>query len=116
MLTAELIRRKRDGLELSDSEIASLVGASRVEDDEAWAASLRSDGAPRRVRLLGGNAGDFAKASGGRPDIALYAQPVVASGRIELLTFLHEQAISVTAHRFGTPLSSSELDGLLPHN
>ena len=97
-------------------EITSLLGASRVEDDDAWAASLRSDSAPRRVRLLCGNPADFAQASGGRPDIALYAQPVVASGRIELLTFLHEQAISVTAHRFGTPLSSTELDGLLPQN
>jgi RHH-type proline utilization regulon transcriptional repressor/proline dehydrogenase/delta 1-pyrroline-5-carboxylate dehydrogenase len=97
-------------------EITSLLGASRVEGDEAWSATLRSDSAPRRVRLLGGSRAHFAEASGGRPDIALYAQPVVESGRIELLTFVREQAISVTAHRFGTPLSSSELDGLLPHN
>lgn len=97
-------------------EIAALIGPSTVQDDQAWAAMLRSDHAPHRVRLLGGSAVDFAEASGGRPDTAVYAQPVVESGRIELLTFLHEQAISVTAHRFGTPLSSSELAGLLPHN
>ena len=39
----------------------------------------------------------------GRPDIAIYAGEVTESGRVEMLPFLREQAISVTAHRFGTP-------------
>ena len=30
-------------------------------------------------------------------------QVVTGAGRVELLPFLHEQAISITAHRFGTP-------------
>ncbi|BBH18652.1 1-pyrroline-5-carboxylate dehydrogenase [Nocardioides baekrokdamisoli] len=97
--------------------VAATIGSDLlVQDDTAWAATLRSDRAPKRVRLLGGTAVRFAEQSGGRADIALYDQPVVESGRIELLTFVHEQAISVTAHRFGTPLSSSELDALVPHN
>ena len=33
----------------------------------------------------------------------VYAGPVVSAGEVELLPFLHEQAVSVTAHRFGTP-------------
>ncbi len=39
----------------------------------------------------------------GSPDLAVYAGPVVSAGDVELLPFLHEQAVSITAHRFGTP-------------
>jgi RHH-type proline utilization regulon transcriptional repressor/proline dehydrogenase/delta 1-pyrroline-5-carboxylate dehydrogenase len=80
-----------------------------VEDDAAsWAAVLQSTASPSRVRLLGGSRSAFAEASEGRPDVALYAQPVVEAGRIELLTFLREQAIAVTAHRFGSPTPLAE--------
>lgn len=86
--------------------IADLVtdcGATyAVEDETAWKQRLTTD-PPHRVRLIGGTRLGFANLSGGRPDIALYAQPVVEAGRIELLTFLREQAISATAHRFGSP-------------
>jgi RHH-type proline utilization regulon transcriptional repressor/proline dehydrogenase/delta 1-pyrroline-5-carboxylate dehydrogenase len=34
--------------------------------------------------------------------VAIYAQPVTGAGRVEMLPFLREQAISMTAHRFGT--------------
>jgi len=74
----------------------------RVEDDATWharAASLVGG----RIRLLGGSAAELYAAIGGRPDIAIYAQPVTEAGRIELLPFLREQAVSITAHRFGTP-------------
>ena len=37
------------------------------------------------------------------PDVAIYSGPVTAAGRIELLPFLREQAVSITAHRFGNP-------------
>ena len=73
-----------------------------VEDDAAWlasAASLTSG----RVRLIGGSPLALAEATGGTPDLAVYAQPVTEAGRVELLPFLHEQAVSITAHRFGTP-------------
>ncbi|GAB3268660.1 bifunctional proline dehydrogenase/L-glutamate gamma-semialdehyde dehydrogenase [Sinomonas notoginsengisoli] len=78
-----------------------------VEDAEAWlrrAAALGSG----RVRLIAGDgaassASNLAEAVGGTPDMAVYAHPVVSTGRVELLPFLHEQAVSVTAHRFGTP-------------
>jgi RHH-type transcriptional regulator, proline utilization regulon repressor / proline dehydrogenase / delta 1-pyrroline-5-carboxylate dehydrogenase len=39
----------------------------------------------------------------GDPDLAIYADPVTSAGRIELLPFLREQAVSITAHRFGNP-------------
>jgi len=79
----------------------------RVEDADVWRKVLRGN-APARVRLLGGSREAFAEASEGRADIALYAQPVVEAGRIELLTFLREQAVSVTAHRFGSPTALVE--------
>jgi RHH-type transcriptional regulator, proline utilization regulon repressor / proline dehydrogenase / delta 1-pyrroline-5-carboxylate dehydrogenase len=56
-----------------------------------------------RVRLIGGDASSVYDAVDGRPDIAIYGQQVTESGRVEMLPFLREQAISITAHRFGTP-------------
>ncbi|WP_457973304.1 bifunctional proline dehydrogenase/L-glutamate gamma-semialdehyde dehydrogenase [Arthrobacter sp. D1-17] len=79
-----------------------------VEDDAAWLASagrLAAAGklSNGRIRLIGGSAADLAEATGGRPDIAIYPHEVTEAGRVELLPFLHEQAVSITAHRFGTP-------------
>lgn len=79
-----------------------------VEDDAAWlagAARLAEAGklSGGRIRLLGGDATALAEVTGGRPDLAIYAHPVTEAGRVELLPFLHEQAVSITAHRFGTP-------------
>jgi len=56
-----------------------------------------------RVRLIGGDPSSVHDAVDGRPDIAIYGQQVTESGRVEMLPFLREQAISITAHRFGTP-------------
>jgi RHH-type proline utilization regulon transcriptional repressor/proline dehydrogenase/delta 1-pyrroline-5-carboxylate dehydrogenase len=80
----------------------------KVESDGEWLAAaghLASAGklSGARIRLIGGNAAALAKATGGRPDLAVYAHPVTEAGRVELLPFLHEQAVSITAHRFGTP-------------
>ena len=73
-----------------------------VEDRATWEDKLRALPGGR-VRLIGGDAASVYDAVDGRPDIALYAQPVTESGRVEMLPFLREQAISITAHRFGTP-------------
>ena len=45
----------------------------------------------------------LAEAVDGRPDLAIIAHPVTEAGRLELLPFVREQAIAITAHRFGTP-------------
>lgn len=93
------------------AEAVALVGPVQVEDDAAWAARLaRLDGG--RVRLVGGTAADVAAATGGRPDVAVWDHPVTEAGRVELLPFLREQAVSVTAHRFGTPHDLTS--GVLP--
>ncbi|WP_125132822.1 bifunctional proline dehydrogenase/L-glutamate gamma-semialdehyde dehydrogenase [Microbacterium sp. 10M-3C3] len=77
---------------------------ARIEDDAQWrqrAAALAASGG--RVRLLGGSAAEFARATDGSPAVALYAGDVVSAGRVEMLPFVREQAVSLTAHRFGTP-------------
>ncbi|MCI9871120.1 bifunctional proline dehydrogenase/L-glutamate gamma-semialdehyde dehydrogenase [Arthrobacter humicola] len=82
--------------------------AATVENDAEWLASAGTLAAAgklsgARIRLIGGDAKALAEATGGRPDLAVYVHPVTEAGRVELLPFLHEQAISITAHRFGTP-------------
>lgn len=79
-----------------------------VESDAGWLASAARLAAAgklsgARIRLIGGDATALADATDGRPDLAIYAHAVTEAGRVELLPFLHEQAISITAHRFGTP-------------
>ena len=92
------------------AQVDRLGVAHHVEDDAAWVARLRrlaDDGG--RVRLIGGSAAAAAAAIDGSPAVAIYAGEVVSAGRVELLTFLREQAISVSTHRFGTPLRYPQL-------
>ena len=99
------------GVELPVQLRAVLTGldiAVTEEDDAEWLASagrLAAAGklSGARIRLIGGSAAALAEATGGRPDLAIYAHDVTEAGRIEMLPFLHEQAVSITAHRFGTP-------------
>jgi RHH-type proline utilization regulon transcriptional repressor/proline dehydrogenase/delta 1-pyrroline-5-carboxylate dehydrogenase len=86
--------------------------AVSVETDEQWLQRMTEDAAsprPARARLIGGAAevsvlrDALAAATSGDPDLAVYANPVTTAGRIELLPFLREQAIAITAHRFGNP-------------
>ncbi|MCP2635424.1 bifunctional proline dehydrogenase/L-glutamate gamma-semialdehyde dehydrogenase [Microbacterium sp. HD4P20] len=75
-----------------------------VEGGSAWsvrAARLAATGG--RIRLVGGSADETAARTGGSPAVAIYTGPVLSAGRIEMLTFLREQAVSISAHRFGTP-------------
>ena len=88
--------------------LSGLGIAATVENDADWLASAGTLAAAgklsgARIRLIGGDAKALAEATGGRPDLAVYFHPVTEAGRVELLPFLHEQAISITAHRFGTP-------------
>ncbi|MGO3326711.1 proline dehydrogenase family protein [Gordonia sp. (in: high G+C Gram-positive bacteria)] len=56
-----------------------------------------------RVRLVGSSAPSVLAAVAARPDIALLDDAVTSSGRVELRHWLHEQAVSMTLHRFGNP-------------
>ena len=68
-----------------------------VEDDDAWVARITGERFAR-VRALG----DIPPAAR-RASVTIFDDPATASGRLELFPFLREQAISMTAHRFGTP-------------
>jgi len=95
-----------------------------VESDQEWLERFRPAGGrdgdtdqaetaterrPARVRLVGApdSVGALhrvlASAVAGDPDVAVYDNPVTTAGRLELLPFLHEQSITITAHRFGNP-------------
>ncbi|KQV06580.1 proline dehydrogenase family protein [Leifsonia sp. Root112D2] len=83
-----------------------------VESDAEWLARASTGGlGASRVRYIGDDALAVTRVLGGDADVAVYAGEVTPSGRIELLPFLREQAVSITAHRFGTPSALSE--GLL---
>ncbi|WP_194421590.1 bifunctional proline dehydrogenase/L-glutamate gamma-semialdehyde dehydrogenase [Microbacterium abyssi] len=86
------------------SWLSELAVGVAVEDEKGWgarAARLAESGG--RIRLVGGDARAVAGHTGGSPAVAIYAGPVVSAGRIELLPYLREQAVSVSSHRFGTP-------------
>ncbi|WP_417508847.1 proline dehydrogenase family protein [Microbacterium sp.] len=105
----------RTGARLSVSAAAELPASVRswlsahaigvaIEDAAGWgarAARLAETGG--RIRLIGGDTAALAAAIDGSPAVAVYSGPVLSAGRIEMLTFLREQAVSVSAHRFGTP-------------
>jgi RHH-type proline utilization regulon transcriptional repressor/proline dehydrogenase/delta 1-pyrroline-5-carboxylate dehydrogenase len=68
-----------------------------AEGDEEWAERVTSERFAR-VRALGEIPAKARTAS-----VTIFDDPVTASARLELFPFVREQAISMTAHRFGTP-------------
>ena len=80
------------------SNTARFDGRVRVESDAEWEERI-VDVAPARVRLIGAAPPVEWNT---RCDIAVFDHPVTGSGRIEMLPFLAEQSVTITAHRFGT--------------
>lgn len=75
-----------------------------IETDARWYARVQSGQVTTsRIRLLGGDRLVLARVLDRNLDITVYAGQVTTAGRIELLPFLREQAVSITAHRFGHP-------------
>src|SRR5690606_24459315 len=102
------------------AEFGALGVMIAVETDEEWLQRMQPRDAavetaeevplrPERVRLVGGRDAVAAlhralvEQTGSDVALAVYDDEVTSAGRIELLPFLHEQAISITAHRFGNP-------------
>ncbi|BDZ40408.1 proline dehydrogenase family protein [Microbacterium suwonense] len=98
------------------AELGALGVPVSVESDAEWIERMQSRGEPAegavrpgRVRLIGGRDAvaelhrTLAEAVDGDPDLAVYDDEVTSAGRLELLPFVHEQAISITAHRYGNP-------------
>ena len=103
----DVVLRVEDDADPVDVELcllaASIVGAGvRLHDAEA------ADGRPARVRVLGTPSADVLRelhASGAVVDL----RRPVADGDVELARWVREQAVSVTAHRYGRPIDRAEL-------
>ena len=93
-----------------ETEIVRALGdlgvSVEIQTEHEWHEDLghrEKELSGRRIRLVGGSPAAITLATGGRPDVAIWSGSVVTAGRIEMLPFLREQAVSITAHRFGTP-------------
>ncbi|GAA3583338.1 proline dehydrogenase family protein [Klugiella xanthotipulae] len=101
------------GIQLPDAIVRAARTADitvRTESDAAWLGGLAETPLPR-IRVVaapGTPAGDAHTALAGRVDVALYTDPVTLAGRVEILPFLREQSVTITAHRFGNPDAWSE--------
>ncbi len=83
------------------SAVEGVVDRSVIENDGEWLDRISSAG-PMRVRMIGGDPHALTERLGTRCDLVLWDHPVTESGRVEMLPFLREQSVSITAHRFGT--------------
>lgn len=83
-----------------------------VENDETFNSGSKKwaegAGLDARIRLIGGCRRTLNHALGGNVDVAIWAGDVTANGRVEVIPFVHEQAISFTNHRFGNRTSLSQ--------
>ena len=97
--SAALPRQAVDFLESRGAEVV----LESEDDFLAYAATRANSADGVRFRLIGADPKALAEAVGGSVDVGVYAEPVTGSGRIELLPFVQEQAVSATNHRFGNP-------------
>ena len=89
-----------------DKNVMSLLKKSglrvAIEDQDTFERRLAAS--PRRVLLVGGEPIVYADSAFSNCDVAVYSHELTESGRIELLPFFKEQSVTVTGHRFGTPV------------
>jgi RHH-type proline utilization regulon transcriptional repressor/proline dehydrogenase/delta 1-pyrroline-5-carboxylate dehydrogenase len=89
--------------------LAEAAGGERASTDEGRVDDSRPAPSPEavaayrglRVRTIGGDPAALARALQGSPDVTIFADEVTEEGRIELLPFVREQSVSLTAHRYG---------------
>ena len=89
--------------------LAEAAGGERASTEEARVDDSRPAPSPEavaayrglRIRTIGGDPATLARALRGSPDVTISSGEVTEEGRIELLTFLREQSVSLTAHRYG---------------
>ena len=89
-----------------EKNVASLLKKSglRVALEDQAAFEQRLAASPRRVRLVGGAPQIDTDSAFSNCDVAIYGNELTESGRIELLPYFKEQSVTVTGHRFGTPV------------
>ena len=86
-------------LSISSAVPLAMRADATVEGEAALAARLATTGVDR-VRVIG-TVGEDLRRAAVAAGIALDEQPVLPHGRLELLRYVREQAVSVTAHRYG---------------
>ncbi|KAA9393313.1 aldehyde dehydrogenase family protein [Kocuria coralli] len=91
-----------------DQAKASGHGAAGAAEGGIVTAEPEDLSAGARIKLIGSDV-DLVAALGGTPEIAVLTHPVVGAARVELMEMLHEQAVSMTMHRFGNPFPDMEL-------
>lgn len=78
------------------------VGQVIIESDRRWHSRIRAgEVVTPRIRLVGGDEETLSILLAETPRVGLFAGPVTTSGRLELLAFLREQSVAITAHRYG---------------
>ena len=87
---------------------AAVAGLQRLKDvvevgerTDQFINRARSGQITGRIRVIGEEGAEIAEALGATSAVTVLTGPVLATGRRELLTFLREQAISRTRHRYG---------------
>lgn len=84
------------------------IAVSEHTKDE-FAARLANGTLPSRVRMVGETRAEISKLMGADAvDVQLFDGDVVLESKLEMFPFLREQAVSITAHRFGEPSDWSE--------
>jgi RHH-type proline utilization regulon transcriptional repressor/proline dehydrogenase/delta 1-pyrroline-5-carboxylate dehydrogenase len=74
----------------------------KIETEEQWLNRIK--GSQTRVRWIGASASVAADSPLASCEIAIYDQKPTESGYVELLPYFKEQAVTITAHRFGNPV------------
>ncbi|MCR8671720.1 bifunctional proline dehydrogenase/L-glutamate gamma-semialdehyde dehydrogenase [Agrococcus sp. HG114] len=87
---ADFRARVRSGAALQPVERDDVLGLERPSEPV------------RRIRVVGSDPA-LREALAGGTAVAVYDGPVTREGRIELLPFVREQSVSITAHRYGIP-------------
>ena len=100
--TAEALPAGLDEELLGRGVFGHTLRSIHVEGEMHFVERVRTN-PPERIRLVRGNSSVLAVQFEGDASIAIFSGAVTESGRLELLPFLREQAVSVTAHRFGAP-------------
>jgi RHH-type proline utilization regulon transcriptional repressor/proline dehydrogenase/delta 1-pyrroline-5-carboxylate dehydrogenase len=106
LLQAREATHELDDLSLLARATGSTDPAAEAEGDDGDAAPAPDEVAVAayrdlHVRLVGGDRRALARAVGGSVDVVVHAGDVTDEGRVELLPFVREQSVSVTAHRSG---------------
>lgn len=98
--------------------LAGLMIEVSLERDDAWLERIAASGPPgpgvpaQRIRLIGGDRVRAAEWMGGLDRAELWAEPVTMAGPVELMSFLREQSLSITAHQRG--IGTGVVEALFP--